>query len=86
MFYNISRKIMGPVIFRDEVEVGNRSGVEGSKNGIFSRVTDRCGGEPNKEVSVIGSGLQQMFFRQVSIKIFNSIDHGGVTLKRDLLF
>jgi hypothetical protein len=86
MVFNIGREIVGSVVFGNKVEIRNRSRIEGGKNGLFSRVTDRCGRKPALEISIIRSGSQQIFFGQIPVKILNSIDHGGVALKRDLLF
>jgi len=86
MLFDIRRKIVGPIIFRNEIEVGNRSRVDGRQKGYFARVTDGGGRQSNHEVGVVRSGSHQIFFSQISIKIFNSIDHGGITLEGDLLF
>jgi len=75
---------MGPIILRDKVEIGDRSWMEGSKNGLFPGVADRGGRQAESEISVIRSGSQQVFFGQIPVKIFDPIDHGRVTLKRDL--
>ena len=81
MFFEISRKIVGPVVFGDEVEVGDRGGGEGSKDRVFSRITDGCGGESIHEIGIIRARTQQIFFGQISVKVFDSIDHRGIALK-----
>jgi hypothetical protein len=86
MVFDIRREVMGPVILRNEVEIRDRGRMEGSKNGFFPGVADGGGRKTVPEISIIRSGSQQIFFGQIPVKIFNSINHGGVTLKRDLLF
>ena len=44
------------------------------------------GGSPAMTIGIIRSGPHQIFSGQISVKIFDSIDHGGITLKGDLLF
>ena len=86
MFLDVRRKKMGSVIFGDEVEIGNRSRLDSCQKGVFARVTDRGGGKSNNEIGVVRGGSHQMFFGQISIKIFNSIDHCGVTLEGNFPF
>jgi hypothetical protein len=57
MFFNIRRKIMGPVIFRDEVKVGDRGRGEGGQNRFFPWVADGCRREPIHEISIIRGRL-----------------------------
>ena len=57
MFFDLRRKIMGPVVLRNEIKIGDRSGIEGSKNRIFSGVADRRGGKPAEEVGIVRSGM-----------------------------
>ena len=85
MFFDVGRKIVRPVILGNEIEVGNRSGADGSQKGFSARITDRGGGKSGQQIGVIRSGPHQIFFGQISIKISYSIDHGGITLKRDPL-
>ena len=40
MLFDTRREIVGPVVLGDEVEVGDRSRVEGGMDGVFSWVTD----------------------------------------------
>ena len=86
MSFDIRRKIVGPVVFRDEVEVGDRSWVKGSKDGVFSGVTNGCRGKAIHEIGIIRGGPQQIFLGQISIEIFDSIDHCGIALKGDSSF
>ncbi len=81
---DIRREVMGPIIFRDKVEIRDRRRMEGRKNGLFPGVADRGKRKAGSEISIIRSRSQQIFFGQVPIKIFDPIDHGRVTLKRDL--
>jgi hypothetical protein len=86
MFFDVRRKKMGSVIFGDEVEIGDRSRTDSCQKGVFARVTDGGGGKSSNEIGVIRGGSHQMFFGQISIKIFNSIDHRGITLEGNLPF
>ena len=86
MFFDVRRKEVGPIIFGDEIEVRNGSRVDRSQKGVFAWVTDRGGGKSRNEISVIRSGSHQIFFGQIPIKIFNSIDDGRIALKGNLLF
>ena len=85
VLFDVRRKIVRPVILGDEIEVGNRGWADGSQKGFSARITDRGGGKSGKQIGVIRSGPHQIFFGQISIKISYSIDHGGITLERDLL-
>jgi len=78
---DIRRKTVGPVVLGDEVEVGDRSRVEGSMDGVFSRVTDGRRGKPIHEIGIIRGGSQHILFGQISVKVFDSIDHRGIALK-----
>src|SRR4030067_2682122 len=80
VFFKTLRKMMGSIIFRDEIEIGDRSGVEGSSDGFLSRIADGSWREPGKKVGMIWRRSEQMFFGQIAIKILDSIDDGGVTL------
>jgi len=83
MVFDVRRKNMGPIIFGDEIEIGDRSRVNGSQKGVLSGVTDGGGGKSRHQIGVIRSRPHQMFFGQIPIKILNSIDHRGVALERD---
>jgi hypothetical protein len=86
MFLDVTRKIVGPIVFRDEIKIGNGSRVDGSQKGVFTGVTDGGGRESCNTIGVVRSGPRQVFFCQIPVKILDSIDHGGITLKGDLLF
>ena len=86
MFFEVERKIVRPIIPGNEIKVGNRGRVDGSQKGIFARVTDGGGRKSGNTIRVIRSGSRQVFSCQIPIEILNSIDHGGITLKGDLLF
>ena len=86
MFFDIRRKIVGPIIFGDEIEVENGSRVDGRQKGFFARVTDGGRRKSYHKISIVRSSPQQIFLSQIPIKIFNSINHGGITLEGDLLF
>ena len=77
---------MGPIIFGNEIEVWNRSRVEGCQKGFLAGITDGGGRKSNGDVGIVRGFSEQVFFGQISIKIFNSIDHGGIALEGDLLF
>ena len=85
MFFDVIRKIVRSIIPGNEIKVGNGRRVDGSEKGAFARVTDGGGGKSSNEIGVIRSGSHQVFFGQISVKIFYSIDHRGITLERDLL-
>jgi hypothetical protein len=82
--FDIRREKVGPIVFRDEIKIGNRSGVKGGKDGILPRITDGCGRKPGEKIGVVRSWLQQMLSGQISIKILNSVNDGGITLESDL--
>ena len=86
MFFDVRREIVGPVVLGDEVEVGDRSRVEGSMDGVFSWVTDGCRGKPIHEIGIVRGRPQQIFFCQISIEIFDSIDHRWIALEGHLFF
>ena len=77
---------MGPIIFGNEIEVWNGSRVEGCQKGFLAGITDGGGRKSNGEVGVIRGLPEQMFFGQISIEIFNSIDHGGIALEGNVSF
>jgi len=62
MFFDVGRKIVRPVILGNEIEVGNRSGADGSQKGFSARIPDRGGGKSGKQIGVIRSGSHQVFF------------------------
>ena len=84
MFFEITRKIVGPIVFGDEIEIRNGGRMDGSQKGVFTRVTDGCGRKSCNAIGVIRSGSQQVFFGQIPMKIFDSVDHGGIALKGNL--
>ena len=86
MCFDVRRKIVRPIISRDEIKEGNGSGMNGSEKGIFAGITDRSRGKSSDEIGVIRCGSHQIFLGQIAVKIFYSIDHGGIALKGDLLF
>jgi hypothetical protein len=62
MFFDVRRKIVGPIIFGDEIEVWNGSRVDGRQKGFFAWVTDGSGRKPNNQIGVVRSSSKQMFF------------------------
>jgi hypothetical protein len=86
MFFEVERKIVRPIIPGNEIKVRNRSRVYGSQKGVFARVTDGGGGKSCNTISVIRSASRQVFSCQIAVEILDSIDHGGIALKGDLLF
>ncbi len=84
VFFDFGRKIVGPIVFGDEIEVRNRSGVERCPKRFLTGVTDGGGRKPNDEIGVVRSLFAQMFFGQISIEILNSVDHSGIALKGDV--
>jgi hypothetical protein len=62
VFFDVRREIVGPIIFRDEIEVWNGSGVDGRQKGFFAWVTDGSGRKPNHEIGVVRSSSKQMLF------------------------
>jgi hypothetical protein len=55
MFFDMGREEVRPVIFGDEIKIGDRSRVEGSEDGVFSRVANRGRRKSTDEISIIGS-------------------------------
>jgi hypothetical protein len=62
MSFDITGKIVGPIVFGDEIKIRNGSRADGSQQGVFSRVTDGGGRKSCDAIGVIRSGSQQMFF------------------------
>ena len=62
MLFDVRRKIVRPIVLRNEIKVGNGSRVGSGKKGLSSRITDRGGGKSSKEIGVIRSGSRQVFF------------------------
>ncbi len=52
---------MGPVVFGDEIEVRDVSGMDGGEKRFFPGVTDRGGGKTRHEVGIVRSLLEEMF-------------------------
>ena len=77
---------MGPIVSGNEIEVWNGSRVEGCQKGFLAGVTDGSGRKPDDEVGVVRGSPEQMFFGQISIKIFDSIDYGGIALEGNISF
>jgi hypothetical protein len=86
MFFEVERKIVRPIIPGNEIKVRNRGRVDGSQKGIFARIADGGGGKSCNTIRVIRSGPRQIFSCQIPVEVFDSIDHGGITLKGNLLF
>ena len=86
MVFDFGGEIVGSIVFGDEIEVWNRSGMESCQKGFFPRIADRGGRKPDDEVGVIRSLFAQMFLGQISVKILNSIDHDGITLEGNISF
>jgi len=62
VFFDVRRKIVRAIILGNEIEVGNRSGVDSGQEGVSARITDGGGGKSSKEIGVIRSGSHQIFF------------------------
>ncbi len=62
VLFDIRRKMVRPVVLRNEVKVRDGSRVDSGEEGVSSRVTDRGGGKSRKEIGVIRSGSHQVFF------------------------
>ena len=77
---------MGPIIFGNEIEVWNRSRMEGCQQGFLAGAADGSGWKPNDEVGIVRGLPEQMFFSQISVKILYSIDHGGIALEGNISF
>jgi ribosomal protein S28E/S33 len=86
MFFDIRRKVMGPIVFGDEIEIRNRSRVKSSMERVLPWVTDGGRGKPVSDIGIIGGRPSQIFFGQISVKILNSIDHCRIALEGDLSF
>jgi len=77
---------MGPIVFGNEIEVWDGSRMEGCQKGFLTGVADGGGREPEHKVGIVRGLTEQMFFGQISVKIFNSINHGGITLEGNISF
>jgi hypothetical protein len=62
VLFDVRRKIVRPIIPRNEIKVRNRSGVDGGPKGLSARITDGARGKSGKEIGVIRSGCHQIFF------------------------
>ena len=55
MFFDITRKIVGPIVLGDEIKVGNGSRVDGGQKGVFAGITDGGGRKSCNAIGVIRS-------------------------------
>ena len=56
VFFDVRRKIVRPVIFRNEIKIRNGSRMNGGEKGLSAGITDGGGGKSGKEISVIRCG------------------------------
>jgi len=78
------RKIVGSVILGDEIEIGDRSRVEGRQQRILSGAANGGWRKPGSKIGIIGGRSEQVFSGQISIEILYSIDDRRIALKGHL--
>ncbi len=75
---------MRPIILGDEVKIRDRRGVQGGEEGVLSGVANRRWRESADEIGIVGRGSLQIGPSQISVEIFNPIDHCGIALQGNL--
>ena len=78
-------KQMGAIVFRHKVKVRHMGWLQRRFDGRNARVADRPRREGRDAIGVIGIGILQIFARQVTVEILDSVNHRRVALQRHLL-
>jgi len=79
-------KEMGAVILGDKVQVRNMGWKKGGSEGREAWVTDGAGRKPTNKVGIVRTRILEIPPPQLSSEALQPIDHGRITLQRNILF
>jgi len=74
-------KLVGSIIFRDEIKTLGRRGMQDSCQGISARIADGTGRKTSQRIGIIGSRCLQIFSGNFSGKFFGAVNNGRIGLQ-----
>ena len=85
MFCHRRREVVRPVILGDEIKIGDRRGMQGGEEGVFSGVANRRRRESGIEIGIVRRWPLKIDSGQIPVEILNPVDHCRIALQRNPL-